>query len=87
MSSSVMEVADATQQISSYMNEQVSQIHQTGAQTKAVAAIAEETSAGSQEVARVTLQQSKNIVVIDQLLKDLEKQAADLKQTIERFSM
>ncbi len=87
MSSSIMEVADATKQISSYMNEQVSHIHQTGAQTKAVAAIAEETSAGSQEVARVTLQQSKNMVVIDQLLKDLEKQAADLKQTIERFSM
>ena len=87
MSSSVMEVADATKQISSYMNEQVSHIHQTGAQTKAVAAIAEETSAGSQEVARVTLQQSKNMIAIDQLLKDLEKQAADLKQTIERFSM
>ncbi|EJQ54943.1 hypothetical protein IEQ_00283 [Bacillus cereus BAG6X1-2] len=87
MSSSIMEVADATQQISSYMNEQVSHIHQTGAQTKAVAAIAEETSAGSQEVARVTLQQSKNMVVIDQLLKDLEKQATDLKQTIKRFSM
>ncbi|GAB6561208.1 methyl-accepting chemotaxis protein [Bacillus sp. 3G2] len=87
MSSSIMEVADATKQISSYMNEQVSHIHQTGAQTKAVAAIAEETSAGSQEVARVTLQQSKNMVLIDQLLKDLEKQAADLKQTIERFSM
>lgn len=87
MSSSVMEVADATKQISSYMNEQVSHIHQTGAQTKAVAAIAEETSAGSQEVACVTVQQSKNMVVIDQLLKDLEKQAADLKQTIERFSM
>ncbi|MFC9417038.1 methyl-accepting chemotaxis protein [Bacillus mobilis] len=87
MSSSIMEVADATKQISGYMNEQVSHIHQTGAQTKAVAAIAEETSAGSQEVARVTLQQSKNMVLIDQLLKDLEKQAADLKQTIERFSM
>lgn len=87
MSSSVMEVADATQQISSYMKEQVGHIHQTGAQTKAVAAIAEETSAGSQEVARVTLQQSKNMIVIDQLLKDLEKQAMDLKQTIERFSM
>ncbi|KAB2450867.1 methyl-accepting chemotaxis protein [Bacillus sp. CH126_4D] len=87
MSSSIMEVADATKQISSYMNEQVSHIHQTGAQTKAVAAIAEETSAGSQEVARVTLQQSKNMVLIDQLLKDLEQQAADLKQTIERFSM
>ena len=59
MSSSVMEVADATKQISSYMNEQVSHIHQTGAQTKAVAAIAEETSTGSQEVACVTVQQSK----------------------------
>nr|WP_144505224.1 methyl-accepting chemotaxis protein [Bacillus mycoides] len=87
MSSSIMEVADATKKISSYMNEQVSHIHQTGAQTKAVAAIAEETSAGSQEVTRVTRQQSKNMVVIDRLLKDLEKQAADLKQTIERFSM
>ncbi|MGF9767932.1 methyl-accepting chemotaxis protein [Bacillus albus] len=87
MSSSVMEVADATKKISGYMNEQVRHIHQTGAQTKAVAAIAEETSAGSQEVARVTLQQSKNMVLIDQLLKDLEQQAADLKQTIERFSM
>ncbi|WP_242235979.1 methyl-accepting chemotaxis protein [Bacillus cereus group sp. BfR-BA-01316] len=87
MSSSIIEVADATKQISSYMNEQVSHIQQTGSQTKAVAAIAEETSAGSQEVARVMLQQSKNMVVIDQLLKDLEKQAADLKQTIERFSM
>ena len=87
MSSSVMEVADATEQISGYMNEQVNHIHQTGAQTKAVAAIAEETSAGSQEVARVTLQQSKNMIAIDQLLKDLEKQATELKQTIERFSM
>ncbi|MED3034727.1 methyl-accepting chemotaxis protein [Bacillus thuringiensis] len=87
MSSSIMEVADATKQISGYMNEQVSHIHQTGAQTKAVAAIAEETSAGSQEVARVTLQQSQNMIAIDQLLKDLEKQATDLKQTIERFSM
>ncbi|XYK98155.1 methyl-accepting chemotaxis protein [Bacillus thuringiensis] len=87
MSSSIMEVADATKQISGYMNEQVSHIHQTGAQTKAVAAIAEETSAGSQEVALVTLQQSKNMIAIDQLLKDLEKQATDLKQTIERFSM
>jgi len=87
MSSSVMEVADATKQISGYMNEQVNHIHQTGAQTKAVAAIAEETSAGSQEVARVTLQQSKNMIAIDQLLKDLEKQATELKQTIERFSM
>jgi len=27
------------------------------------------------------------MIVIDQLLKDLEKQATDLKQTIERFSM
>ncbi len=87
MSSSVMEVADATQKISSYMNEQVSHIQQMGAQTKAVAAIAEETSAGSQEVAHVTLQQSKNMIVIDQLLKDLEKQSVELKQTIERFSM
>ncbi|PFI47513.1 methyl-accepting chemotaxis protein [Bacillus cereus] len=87
MSSSVMEVADATKQISSYMNEQVSHIHQTGAKTKAVAATADETSAGSQEVARVTLQQSKNMIAIDQLLKDLENQSADLKQTIERFSM
>ncbi|HDR3498637.1 TPA: methyl-accepting chemotaxis protein [Bacillus toyonensis] len=87
MSSSVMEVADATKQISSYMNEQVNHIHQTGAQTKAVAAIAEETSAGSQEVARVTLKQSQNMIAIDQLLKDLEKQSVDLKQTIERFSM
>ncbi len=34
-----MEVADATQQISSYMNEQVSTFI-TGAQTKAVEAIA-----------------------------------------------
>ena len=32
------------------------------------------------KVACVTVQQSKNMVVIDQLLKDLEKQAADLKQ-------
>ena len=87
MSSSIMEVADATKQISGYMNEQVSHSHQTGAQTKAEAAIAEETSAGSQEVARVTLQQSQNMIAIDQLLKDLEKQATDLKQTIERFSM
>lgn len=85
MSSSIMEVADATQKISSYMNEQVNHIHQTGVQTKAVAAIAEETSAGSQEVARVTMQQSENMVLIDQLLKELEKQAAELKQTIERF--
>ncbi len=82
-----MEVANATKQISSYMNEQVECIHQTGEQTKEVALIAEETSASSQEVARLTVQQSENMMAIDQLLKDLEKQSVDLKQTIERFSM
>ncbi|EMA6343708.1 methyl-accepting chemotaxis protein [Bacillus cytotoxicus] len=87
MSESIMEVADATKKISGYMKEQVEHIHVTGTQTKAVAAIAEETSAGSQEVARVTMQQSKNMVAIDQLLEELEKQATELKQTIERFML
>lgn len=87
MSSSIMEVANATQQISNYMKEQVNHIHQTGVQTKAVAAIAEETSAGSQEITRITIQQSENMVFVDQLSKDLEKQAANLKQTIEQFTV
>uniref|UniRef100_UPI003F8C9F54 methyl-accepting chemotaxis protein n=1 Tax=Bacillus manliponensis TaxID=574376 RepID=UPI003F8C9F54 len=85
MSSSIIEVAEAIQLISKYMNEQMEQIHETGIQTKEVAAIAEETSAGSQEVTRVTLKQSENIVLIDQLSKELEERSAELKKTIEQF--
>ncbi|CAM4371478.1 chemotaxis protein [Bacillus manliponensis] len=85
MSSSIIEVAEAIQLISKYMNEQMEQIHETGIQTKEVAAIAEETSAGSQEVTRVTLKQSENMVLIDQLSKELEERSAELKKTIEQF--
>lgn len=85
MSLSIMEVAEAIQLISKYMNEQMDHIHETGIQTKEVAAIAEETSAGSQEVTRVTMKQSENMVLIDQLSKELEERSAELKKTIEQF--
>lgn len=85
MTSSIVEVAEAIQLISKYMNEQMEHIHETGIRTKEVAAIAEETSAGSQEVTRVTMKQSENMVLIDQLLKELEERSAELKKTIEQF--
>ncbi|MEI4831777.1 methyl-accepting chemotaxis protein [Bacillus sp. FJAT-53711] len=85
MTASIMEVVDAIQKISGYMNEQMDYIHETGIQTKEVAAIAEETSAGAQEVARITMKQSENMIFIDQLSKDLEKRAAELKKTIAQF--
>lgn len=87
MTASIMEVAEAIQQISLYMKEQIQCIHSTGAQTKEMAAIAEESAAGAQSVAKVTAKQSENIIFIEVLSKDLEQRALELKKTIEQFKV
>jgi len=87
MNVSIMQVAEAIQHISSYMNEQTKHIQHVGAQTKEVAEIADETSAGAQEVSQVTMKQSENIAFIDKLTEDLESCTRDLKRTIEQFTM
>lgn len=62
-------------------------IQHVGAQTKEVAEIADEISAGAQEVSRVTVKQSENIAFIDKLAEDLESCTSNLKRTIEQFTI
>ncbi|MFX3623572.1 MAG: methyl-accepting chemotaxis protein [Ectobacillus sp.] len=87
MTVSIKDVADAIKQISSHMQQQMEHISYTGSQTKEVAAIAEETAAGAQQVSQFTIKQSENIGSIEVLAKDLEKQAVELKKTIEQFTI
>lgn len=86
MSESIVHVAEAVKVISELIDQQQKSIEQTGAQSEEVAAIAEETSAGAQEVAASVQDQAQNIANINQLTKDLEASAEQLKKTIDRFT-
>ncbi|MFD3448111.1 methyl-accepting chemotaxis protein [Microbacteriaceae bacterium 4G12] len=87
MNTSIMQVANAIKRIGEYMSQQMEHIQSTGAQTKEVAAIAEEASAGAQEVSRVTRKQTENITSIDESAQNLEIRARELKSTIEQFTL
>lgn len=54
-------------------------------QSQAVAAIAEETSAGGLEVTSATEEQSKSIEHIDQLSAELKEQSQQLHKMIQQF--
>ncbi|MDP4157697.1 MAG: methyl-accepting chemotaxis protein, partial [Bacillota bacterium] len=59
----------------------------TSSQSQEVAAIAEETSAGAQEVAASTADQVRVIDGVESLALELKDQAEKLKETIKRFSI
>jgi len=62
-------------------------IRHTSTQSQEVAAIAEQTSAGAQEVASATHEQAEGIEGVEQLALDLKEQAGKLKDTITRFKL
>lgn len=87
MSTSVTDVADEIEHISELVNKQLNSIQATVQQSQDVAAIAEETSAASQEVNASVQEQASTIESVDNLAHELEKQAEQLKEQIQRFTM
>jgi methyl-accepting chemotaxis protein len=87
MSVSVTDVAQGVAKISEYMKQQIQHIHAAGAQVSAISAIAEESAAGAQHVASATVQQTEHIELVEELTRELQQKAADLKKTIEKFNV
>ena len=85
MTKTIHQVADAVKNISQLVDSQMESVHQTSMQSQEVAAIAEETSAGAEEVAETTRNQSIDMEQIDQIAEQLKNQATTLKNTISRF--
>ncbi|MFC0561078.1 methyl-accepting chemotaxis protein [Halalkalibacter alkalisediminis] len=83
---SVNEVDSFITDISKMINRQMESIQTTTHQSQEVAAIAEETSAGSVEISAMTEQQGTSINEMEQMAHDLSNQAKNLKATIERFT-
>lgn len=86
MTITINEMADMAQAITSLVDQQMESIHQTSIQSQGVAAIAQQTSAGAQEVAASTQAQVQEIDRVEKLAIELKEQAKKLKETIKRFS-
>jgi len=69
------------------VDRQMEGIQHTATQSQEVAAIAEETSAGAQEVTHATNQQTTVIENVEKLAFELKDQAEQLKSTITRFKL
>ena len=87
MTKTVNNVAAAVKDITELVDRQMESIEDTSHQSQEVAAIAEQTSAGSVEVTATTRDQALIIDGIDKLAADLKEQAEKLKQTITRFQI
>ncbi|OMP66582.1 methyl-accepting chemotaxis protein [Domibacillus epiphyticus] len=87
MSSKITDMAQAVEEISGLVDRQMEKIEQTTLQSQEVAAIAEETSAGANEVTRSAADQSDVIGEIGDVSKNLQEQAAELKSVITRFKL
>lgn len=85
MTLTVNEMADSIASITSMIDNQVKGIHYTSTQSQEVAAIAEQTSAGAQEVARATEKQAGVMNTIEKYTYQLKNQAEELRQTITSF--
>ncbi|MDX8363683.1 methyl-accepting chemotaxis protein [Cytobacillus sp. IB215665] len=86
MTESVNEVVEAVKYITKYVMRQMDSINHTAVQSQEVAAIAEQTSAGAEEVAASTNEQALVIENIDKLATELSGQADNLKKTIQQFN-
>jgi len=87
MSGSVEEVAGEIDVILSIVNQQLASIQATASQSQEVAAIAEETSAGAEEVNASIHEQAASIGKVDHLVHELEEQASELNNQIQKFRM
>ncbi|MFC7786681.1 MULTISPECIES: methyl-accepting chemotaxis protein [unclassified Rossellomorea] len=87
MTKTIHEVADAVQNISVLVDQQMESIRLTSEQSQEVAAIAEETSAGAEEVSESTREQAVVMSDVQKLALNLKEQAELLKSTITRFHL
>jgi methyl-accepting chemotaxis protein len=87
MTKTIHEVADAVQNISVLVDQQMDSIQLTSQQSQEVAAIAEETSAGAVEVSASTKEQAAVMNDVEKLALNLKEQAESLKSTITRFHL
>jgi len=85
MTVTVNQMASSIASITSMIDKQVDGIHYTSTQSQEVAAIAEQTSAGAQEVARATVNQARVMNSIEEYTHHLKNQAEELRQTITSF--
>ncbi|MCG7343903.1 methyl-accepting chemotaxis protein [Sporosarcina sp. ACRSL] len=85
MAEKVNGMADSVVKISELVEHQLSNIETTALQSQEVAAIAEQTSAGAQEVRAATDEQVKSIEQTDIMANQLKKQSEDLYQVIKQF--
>ncbi|OXS78990.1 methyl-accepting chemotaxis protein [Domibacillus enclensis] len=87
ISSKIMNMAAEVEEISRLVDGQMSKIEQTTRQSQEVAAIAEETSAGANEVTHAAHTQSNVIHEIGGISQTLQEQAEALKSVITRFKL
>lgn len=85
MREKVMTMADSVIEISNYVQHQLKSIETTASQSHSVAAIAEETSAGAQEVRAVTQEQLYAIERADEMAIELKQQSEELYKVIQQF--
>ena len=87
MTKSVNEMVVSTAEISQLVNVQLEEIKTFSSQLGEVAAIAEETSAGTEEVSAAIQEQSDVIACMNGLTNDLKEQADKLKNSITQFKV
>lgn len=87
MTKIVNNVVGDIEEITALVERQMISIEDTTQQSQEVAAIAEETSAGAEEVTSAMHDQALTMDNIDRLASDLKEQADQLKQTITRFQI
>ena len=87
MTVSVHKMADATSEISELVKNQMLGIKALSTQSEEVASIAEETSAGAQEVSALIQYQTGVIESVEKLTIQLNEQAESLKETITQFKV
>lgn len=87
MTESVHKMEEAVQKIAVFAEKQMKYIQLTQNESEEVAAIAEETSAGAEQIASATMEQAALIDDIAQIAVQLSTQAKTLKQTINQFQL
>ena len=85
MSNKIHEMADSVLEISTFVEKQLINIEHTARQSQEVAAIAEQTSAGAEEVRSSTDEQARSIEQIEQLSFGLKDQSSELYKVINQF--
>lgn len=87
MASKVNGMANSVVEITKFVEHQLTNIEMTAHQSQEVAAIAEETSAGAQEVGAATEEQVHSIEQADAMASELKKQSEQLYDVISQFDL